>query len=280
MTDDREPAHPDADARAAHLADQYDDAEKLRIRIDTHERFSERRDTFFDWMLPHIAPEAGLALLDIGSGPGVYHSALAALGVRVIATDQSAGMTREVHAQAARLGLDAGVVRADAVALPFAGRSFDRVMANHMLYYVEDQKSALEEMRRVLRPGGRVILATNAANTQAALDGLHERACRALGYVPGARDGSSFTLSDFPLVQSVFASARVYAREDAFVFREAAPAIRYYGSGVIDVIVPPPEDNSHRAPLLALVGREIEEIIARDRVFRVAKNTGCFVAEV
>ena len=278
MTGERR-AERSADARAAHLVDQYSDTEKLRIRIDTHERYSERTDTFFDWMLAHIAPERGMRLLDVGSGPGPYHAALAERGVGVVATDQSSGMMREVMAQAARLGPPTAAVRADAAALPFAEATFDRVMANHMLYYVEDQTRALADMRRALRPGGRVILATNAADAQGVLSDLHERACRGLAYVPAARDASTFTLSDLPLVRSVFPSAQVHVREDAFVFYDAAPALRYYGSGVIDLIVPR-GDGRHRRPLLDAMRIEIDAAIARDGVFRVPKNAGCFVADV
>ena len=277
MTGASGPAAHNDDERA-HLAYQYSDAEKLRVRIESHRRYSERSSEFFDWMLPHIAPKRGLRLLDVGSGPGPYHPRLAAEGVRVVAVDQSHGMIREVLSQSQGGGYDATGASADASYLPFAAASFDRVMANHMLYYVKDQRTALEGMRRVLRPGGRIILATNAADSGAELSALHEAAARQLGHTPGARDASNFTLSDLSLVRSVFPSAVVHIREDAFVFPDARSAIEYYASGMVDVLTPPVLDGSHRQPLIDAVRQQIETIVARDGVFRVAKNSGCFVA--
>jgi SAM-dependent methyltransferase len=49
----------------------------------------------------------------------------------------------------------------DATSLPFPDQSFDVVVANHMLYHVPDRRQALADIRRVLRPGGRLFAATN-----------------------------------------------------------------------------------------------------------------------
>ena len=46
--------------------------------------------------------------------------------------------------------------------LDLAGASFNAVVANHMLYHVEDRPQALAEIRRVLKPGGKLFAATNS----------------------------------------------------------------------------------------------------------------------
>jgi SAM-dependent methyltransferase len=55
---------------------------------------------------------------------------------------------------------DVPLARADAQALPFAGGSFDLVLMLEMIYYVQHVDLALEEARRVLRPGGRILITT------------------------------------------------------------------------------------------------------------------------
>lgn len=60
-------------------------------------------------------------------------------------------------------------VTADAQALPFRDGVFDRAMANHVLYLVEDRTQVLRELRRVTRPGGRVVMATNSRSSMARL---------------------------------------------------------------------------------------------------------------
>ena len=260
-----------------YLRYQYGDAEKLQVRIDTHARYSERTgDTFKSWLLAHINATAGQTLLDVGSGPGAYHAALSSVGVRIVGVDASPGMLREVVAQMP----PASAVLASAETLPMRDAQFDRVMANHMLYHVPDQVAALREMRRVLKPGGRVILATNGADSYAQFDALHRAAAARLGYAATLDESLRFALHDLPLVRGVFPSAQVFVREDAFVFTDSEVALRYYASGSIDSIEDRPADGSHRAPLLGEIRAAIEAIIAREGVFRVSKTAGCFVAVV
>ncbi len=263
-----------------YLRYQYGDAEKLRIRQESHERYSENPYPFFEWMLTHIDPRPGLVIVDVGCGPGAYHPLLCRHGARIVGVDFSRGMVREARRQAMEQRLAVWVVQGSAEALPLPDACCDRVMANHMLYHVPDQVAALREMRRVLKPGGRVILATNAADSGKRLRELHARAARELGYRPASLFSSRFTLDDLPLVRSVFPTAQVYVREDAFLFPDVASALRYYASVGVDLIEDMPADGSHRTDLLRLVGEQIQEIIAREGVFRVPKSAGCFVAEV
>ena len=270
---------PDLATDPEYLRYQYGSAEKLRIRQESHERYSENPQPFFEWMLPHIDPRPGLLVVDVGCGPGAYHPLLCRHGMRVIGLDASWGMVREARRQAVERRLAVVVIQGDAMRLPLPDACCDRVMANHMLYHVPDQVAALREMRRVLRPGGRVILATNAADSGAQLAALHVEAARALGYTPTGAMSARFTLDDLPLVRSVFPEARVYVREDAFWFPDVEAALRYYASGMIDRIEEMPADGAHRPRLLALVGARIREIIEREGGFRVSKRAGCFVAE-
>ena len=165
-------------------------------------------------------------------------------------------------------------------ALPFAAGSFARVMANHVLYHLPDIRAALEELRRVLRPGGRIVLATNARDYNDRMRALHVEAARGLGFEPVEASLARFSLDDLSLVQSVFPAALVRRRVDAFVFPTAAEALEYYASGPVDWIADPPRDDGHREPLMDRVGGAIQAIIEREGVFRVPKTAGCFVADV
>ncbi|HEY65425.1 MAG TPA: methyltransferase domain-containing protein [Caldilineae bacterium] len=263
-----------------YLRYQYGDAEKLRVRQESHARYSENPGDFFEWVLSHADLRPGLVVVDIGCGPGAYHPLLCRQGVRVIGLDFSWGMVREARRGAEERRLEVWVAQADAQALPLPDVCCDRVMANHMLYHVPDQLRALREMRRVLRPDGRVILATNAADTNERLARLHAEAAQSLGYRVTKAMSARFTLDDLPLVRKVFPNARVYVREDAFLFPDVDSALRYYASGMIDRIEELPADGSHRPRLLALMEERIREIIAREGIFRVPKSAGCFVAEV
>src|SRR5690349_19934648 len=113
-------------------------------------------------------------------------------------------------------------------------------MANHSVYHVGAQLRALQELRRMLRPGGRLLLATNAADHMARLHDLHCDAARALGYTPNSRIVDRFTLNDLPLVGSVFPSAERRILPNSFIFPDADAALQHYATGMIDAISDPP----------------------------------------
>jgi SAM-dependent methyltransferase len=110
-----------------------------------------------DVLLSSVVAARPTKVIEIGCGTGQFaRSVLEALpGVDYLATDISAAM---VDATAA-LGVPAR--RLPAADLPFADDTFDAAVAAWMLYHVPDLDGTLAELRRVLRDGGRLSVATN-----------------------------------------------------------------------------------------------------------------------
>jgi SAM-dependent methyltransferase len=99
---------------------------------------------------------SGRRILDAGCGSGPLMQALGHKGAVVTGLDSSAAM---VDLARTRLGEDADVHVADLAApLPFPDAEFDDVVASLVLHYLEDWAGPLAELRRVLKPGGRLIL--------------------------------------------------------------------------------------------------------------------------
>jgi len=103
-----------------------------------------------------VAPER---VLEVGPGPGELSARIQAeLGADVVAVDISERMVelakvRGVHA-----------IVGDVQELPFADGPFDCAIAAWMLYHVPDVARGIAELARVLRPGGRLVAVTNAAD--------------------------------------------------------------------------------------------------------------------
>ncbi|TDO50745.1 ubiquinone/menaquinone biosynthesis C-methylase UbiE [Kribbella sp. VKM Ac-2527] len=101
----------------------------------------------------------GHRVLDAGCGSGPLSAALRAKGAIVTGFDSSSAM---VELARQRLGGDAALHVADlSQPLPFADGAFDDVVASLVLHYLQDWPAPLAELRRVLKPGGRLILSVN-----------------------------------------------------------------------------------------------------------------------
>jgi SAM-dependent methyltransferase len=128
--------------------------ERLYRLEDRYWWFVARRELAVDLVRSHVPP--GSRILDLGCGAGGTARDLAAWG-RVVACDVSdvaLGFAR-------RRGLG-DLALADAQALPFSSGSADCVVALDVLEHVPDDRAALAEVVRVLRPGGRLVLTAPA----------------------------------------------------------------------------------------------------------------------
>lgn len=105
-----------------------------------------------------IGPRKGMRVLDLAAGTGTSSAAIAKHGANVVAADFSEGMLAEGRRRHAGNDL-IEFVFADATALPFEDNSFDAATISYGLRNVHDPKKAIAEMMRVVKPGGRVVIA-------------------------------------------------------------------------------------------------------------------------
>ena len=143
-----------------------------------------------------VGPAAGERVLDLAAGTGTSSATFAAQGADCVACDFSLGMLK---VGAVRLGDDAGggsttrpgrgrvrFAAGDALALPFRTGAFDAVTISFGLRNVADPGAALAEMRRVTRPGGRLLVCEFSHLSQPRLDAAYAR-CLAIGLPAVAR---------------------------------------------------------------------------------------------
>ncbi|MFO7964778.1 MAG: class I SAM-dependent methyltransferase [Desulfobacterales bacterium] len=117
----------------------------------------------FPWIMNRIEREAdilkGKHLLEVGCGMGYDTLEFLKRGVRVTATDLTSNAVLLARRHFEIEGVMPEDVRtADALELPFADRTFDAVWANGVLHATGDTRSAVQEVRRVLKPGGRAVI--------------------------------------------------------------------------------------------------------------------------
>ncbi|MBI2392354.1 MAG: class I SAM-dependent methyltransferase [Deltaproteobacteria bacterium] len=103
-------------------------------------------------------PLQGRRLLDVGTGDGTYAIEAARRGAEVTGLDVDQAMLAAARARSASGGVTLTLREGRAEALPFEDDGFDVVLAVTVLCFAADATTAVREMARVLRPGGRLVL--------------------------------------------------------------------------------------------------------------------------
>jgi ubiquinone/menaquinone biosynthesis C-methylase UbiE len=137
------------------------------IQVGSPEFFTHIRSWMnpykFPWIMDRIEKEArllqGKHLLEIGCGMGYDSLEFLKRGVKVTATDLTPNAVAIAKQHFKVEGVQAEEVRtANALELPFEDNTFDAVWANGVLHATGDTERAIQEARRVLKPGGRAII--------------------------------------------------------------------------------------------------------------------------
>lgn len=130
-------------------------------------------------MLELLGAKPGSEVLDAGCGPGVHSIRAAKFGCTVKAIDISETMLGEARERVEAAGVADRVSFAieDLTALSFANESFERIFSWGVLIHVPKVELAIDELVRVLKPGGRLAL---YVTNKGALDHKMERVARAI----------------------------------------------------------------------------------------------------
>jgi SAM-dependent methyltransferase len=252
---------------------QYQDNTKHMARVLLHIKYSPPGKP---WSLADAGLiAAGDRVLDIGCGPGRFWATNAKAlppGIDLTLADQSPGMVSEAAASVTAAGGAWGSLSsrvADVCALPFEDARFDVVTAMHMLYHASDKDRAITEIARVLRPGGKLIVTTNGAETMKELNALSHDI---LGTPPYDFGSASFSLeSGEPILRKYFRTVDVRSNTDVLHVTEAVDVVNFLTS------FPPGEDADE-----ATLDRLREELARRmpDGVFPITRIAGVMVANL
>ena len=136
--------------------------------------YQDRHKTALEW-IHELGLHRNARILEVGCGAGLMTIALARNGYTVDALDSTAAMIRMTRNNAVDQGVQdrIRIHSADVHALPFVAQTFDLVIAIGVIPWLHSERAALQEMRRVLKPGGHLLLtADNNARLNRLLDPL------------------------------------------------------------------------------------------------------------
>lgn len=253
---------------------QYGTSANLDARIRLHAGFSTNHYGWLPWVFDQLLTLPPTAtILEIGCGTGQLWAANRAripAGWTLILSDQSPGMLDAAAAALKPLTRPLRFEQIDAQQIPYADGYFDAVIANHMLYHVPDLPKALSEIRRVLKPGGRLFAATNGKAHMVALGELAGR------FDPQLNVKHFLAIDNFQLenggdkLAQFFAQVECQLYEDALVVDQPTPLVDYILS-----MAPHPQFAEQRGALHDFI---VQALAAAGGAIRIEKATGLFVA--
>lgn len=250
---------------------QYRDSGNLDARIAIHKRFSTNPYGWFNWMFDSFAalPEHA-NILELGCGSAELWKSCAdriPAGWTITLTDISDGMLDSAWRNLLPTGRSFKFEKVDAQDIPYAEKTFDAVIANHMLYHVPDRKQALQEMRRVLKDDCVLFATTVGEVHMQEMWSWIERAS-------GGRQGMvtlSFTLENGKeQLQEFFPRVELTRYPDSLKVTDASMIMAYIRSMTSAADLQ--EDQ------FQLIEQELKENIKKNGAIHIKKDSGLFSA--
>ena len=151
-------------------------------------RMNKSHSKLTDWGLTHATVESRFTVLDVGCGGGRTISKLAAMAAQgkvhgIDYSKESVAASRRYNAQAIRAGR-VEIHLADVGKLPFPDNTFDLVTGVETHFWWPDISAGLREIRRVLKPGGALIL---IAEVYKGADAFVSRVCEKQASITGMK---------------------------------------------------------------------------------------------
>jgi len=220
------------------LKSQYENANNISARIRLHKEFSVNKQGWFPWIFESgILPQVQKAtkesvridILELGCGEGslwTENKLRIPANVRVTVSDISEGMIRDIRRN---IGADSrfSYETFDCQQIPAQSKTYDIVIANHLLFYCDDIPQVCREISRVLKPGGILICSTYGSSHMQEITQLVQNfdsriilAAENLFDRFGLDNGGEI-LKDF------FEQVEMIKYDDAIVIDEAEPLIEY-----------------------------------------------------
>lgn len=251
--------------------DQYKDSSNLDARVAIHQEFSTNPYGWFNWLFDRlITLPADARILELGCGNGVLWKNTAGRipeGWNITLSDLSAGMLDAAWRNLVVTGRAFKFEEIDAQSIPYANDMFDAVIANHMLYHVPDRQKAIQEIRRVLKPSGRLFATTVGENHLREMQEWRKRITHDQ-YDPFT---TSFNLENgMEQLRLVFREVKRSRYEDNLHVTQVEPIVAHMCSMVSASDIDDAELKRLRV--------ELETTLAKDGKIFIAKDSGLFEA--
>lgn len=253
------------------IIEQYKNAKNLNDRISLHEKYSTNKQGWFNWLFNQIDFSRVNRLLELGCGNGKLwkENRIDLRNREIFLSDISEGMVEEVRN---KLGTDFNCIVADAEKIPFKDEYFDSIIANHVLFYLNDLDLGLKEIRRVLKPNGILYCSTYGKNHMKEIteivqnfDSRINLSNHSLYDIFGLENGES-------ILKEYFFNIQRMDYKDSLEITESKPLIDY-------IMSCHGNQNEILGPRLNEFKEYIEELLENNGKIVVTKQAGLFICK-
>ena len=252
--------------------DQYRDSSNLEARVVIHQRFSTNPYGWFRWVFDTLLklPEHA-RILELGCGNGLLWKEnidRIPVGWNITLSDLSSGMLDSAWRNLVVTGRTFQFKEIDAQSIPYEDETYDAVLANHMLYHVPNRPKAIVEIKRVLKPDGRLIATTIGKDHLKEMIDWYQRVRVSKIWESQA---TPFVLENgLEQLAPFFSKVKLSRYEDNLHVTEVEPIMAYIRSGIrISELL-----EEELAKLKQDLEKELQE---KGRIF-ISKDSGLFEA--
>lgn len=251
------------------IIEQYKNAKNLNDRISLHEKYSTNKQGWFNWLFNQIDFSKVNRLLELGCGNGKLwqENKIDLRNREIFLSDISEGMVEEVRN---KLGSDFNCIVADAEKIPFKDSYFDSIIANHVLFYLNDLNLGLKEIDRVLKSDGILYCSTYGKNHMKEIteivqnfDSRISLSNHSLYDIFGLENGED-------ILSKYFSNIQRMDYQDSLAITESKPLIDY-------IMSCHGNQNEILGPRLNEFKEYIEELLENNGKIVVTKEAGLFV---
>ena len=251
------------------IIEQYKNAKNLNDRISLHEKYSANKQGWFNWLFNQIDFSKVNRLLELGCGNGKLwqENRIDLRNREIFLSDISEGMVEEGRN---KLGSDFNCIVADAEKIPFKDSYFDSIIANHVLFYLNDLNLGLKEIDRVLKSDGILYCSTYGKNHMKEIteivqnfDSRINLSNHSLYDIFGLENGED-------ILSKYFSNIQRMDYQDSLAITESKPLIDY-------IMSCHGNQNEILGPRLNEFKEYIEELLENNGKIVVTKEAGLFV---
>ncbi len=252
------------------IVEQYMDSNNLNVRIQLHEKYSTNPQGWFPWLYSQMNFNGVYRLLEIGCGNGQLweKNTLNLRNREFFLSDSSEGMVKEVRE---KYGSQFNCIVVDCEQIPFKDNYFDCIIANHVLFYLNDLNQGLKEIRRVLRPDGVLYCSTYGHNHMKEINEIVKEFDDRI-VLSSNNLYSKFGLENGQeILNQYFNSVQLKPYEDCLVINEAQPLIDY-------IMSCHGNQNEIIGPQMNRFKEYIDQILIKKKI-KVSKEAGLFICQ-